>query len=277
MDNFKSTPIIDYTDVINNIPNPFGLLNQLYLFNVVYHKGRDFEVNGDSYTVPHFPMDDAIFTKDLEQNDGKTFEDVLNRKLEILSSSHSILQEASGATCLFEYEAFAPNKTVGYIYKHNVSPQVITVDDASLQKVEQDFKDKGVEGDIICICSPEAFMVIKNSGLDMVECFPPIVQGFSARYRSLKYSNTYFVEYRGRSTTKPFVPSGKAFMLPLKEKVATMHFAPQQSFTYVNTEAKKIYATALKMEGEDFTEIMSESNVLCVLDKPDLVVELVFK
>jgi hypothetical protein len=137
--------VADYTAEINVIPNQWGLLGQMGLFQeesvaehtVVFEEytkdgalivdrvrgdrafvGKDGSRKIHSFVVPHFPYDDAISPQDLQgkraygSDSAETLEAVRARKLERLRQNWAWTMEYARAYTLTTGQIYAPNGTV---------------------------------------------------------------------------------------------------------------------------------------------------------------------
>jgi hypothetical protein len=138
--------VVDYTKEVNIIPNTWGTINNLGIFEVepvaeqtvtFQEVVKDFglivdRVRGDranqnkdytrklhSFVIPHFPQDDQILPKDLQGKSAYTNlseADVLDavrmRKMERIRTSHAATLEKARAQLLTTGTVYAPSGTV---------------------------------------------------------------------------------------------------------------------------------------------------------------------
>lgn len=151
---------IDQTPEINVVPNKWGLINELGIFNtegVTQHtisvesyngtlglitdqvRGARNLVNKDdlrnirAFSIPHFPVDDGVSPEDVQGkraygSDGiETVDAVIARKLARIRQNHAITLEFSRAWALTRGEVYAPNGTVqaNYFTEFGVTQKVI--------------------------------------------------------------------------------------------------------------------------------------------------------
>lgn len=142
--------VTDLTEELVDIPNEYGLINQLGIFDVepvtqhtvtFEHSDRVIGLIGDkvrgernnvskdpnrvmrSYSIPHFPLDDYITPQDVQGQRAYGEESVERlaavqlRKLETIRKSHAITLETARAKMLTSGDIYAPNGTVvGNVY-----------------------------------------------------------------------------------------------------------------------------------------------------------------
>ena len=138
--------LADYTREVNMIPNTWGTINNLGIFEVepvaeqtvtFQEVVKDFgiivdRVRGDrsnvskdytrklhSFAIPHFPLDDQILPKDIQGKsayeqlgEAERLESVRMRKMERIRNSHAVTLEKARAQLLTAGTVFAPNGTV---------------------------------------------------------------------------------------------------------------------------------------------------------------------
>ena len=142
----KPFELVDYTQELLLVPNKWGLINELGIFDnepVSQHsvtvesrdgtlglvtdkvRGERNNVSKDdtrtlrSFAIPHFPLDDAIKPQDVQgkraygsADQAETEAAVMARKLERIRSNHAITLEAARAYALTTGAIYAPNGTV---------------------------------------------------------------------------------------------------------------------------------------------------------------------
>ena len=142
--------VTDYTDTIIQIPNTWGLINEMGIFSpegVSQHSitvesqgstlgligdkargernnvGRDFLREMRSFPIPHFPYDDAVKPNDVQGKRAfnspdapETTDAVVARKLEYIRRNQAITLEFARAQALTQGTVYAPNGTVSVNY-----------------------------------------------------------------------------------------------------------------------------------------------------------------
>ena len=138
--------VSDYTQELVNIPNTWGTLQNLGIFQSVpvaentviveeinkslalisdkvrgqrASVGKDYARKIRSYFVPHFPMDDNILPTDVQgkrayarPNEPNNIAEVRVRKLEYIRKNHSATLEFARAKAITTGDVYAPNGTV---------------------------------------------------------------------------------------------------------------------------------------------------------------------
>lgn len=142
--------VTDYTQELLLVPNMWGLVNSMGLFDSVpvsqhsivveshegslavitdRHRGERNNVNSDdtritrAFNIPHFPLDDALFPEDIQgkraygsMDAAETEAAVMARKLERVRRNHAITMEVARCQAITQGTAYAPNGTVSHNY-----------------------------------------------------------------------------------------------------------------------------------------------------------------
>jgi len=153
-----------------------------------------------------------------------------------------------------------------------------------------------VEG-MIAVCSPSFFNALithpfvvdaykyyaRDRGADVLTGrLTANVYGLDARYRTFSYGGILWIEYRGSYTdrvtgaTVPYIPAGDAYVFPQVAAAALFktYFAPANRFATVNQTAQEAYWFENMNEKDDFIEIMSESNFMNAVLRPQALVRV---
>lgn len=137
--------VVDYTQEVNVVPNQWGTIGQLGLFQeesiaehvVVFEEttkdgalivdrvrgdratvGKDGSRKLHTFAVPHFPYDDAISPQDIQgkraygSSNVETLEAVRARKLERIRQNHAWTLEFARAQAITQATVYAPSGTV---------------------------------------------------------------------------------------------------------------------------------------------------------------------
>lgn len=105
--------------------------------------------------------------------------------------------------------------------------------------------------------------------------------GLDARYRTFSYGGILFIEYRGGYTNAagtfvPYIPAGDAYVFPRVSSAAMFktYFAPANRFSSINRTAQEAYWFEYMNEKDDFIEIMSESNFMNAVLRPQALIRV---
>lgn len=154
--------LADWTQEVNVIPNQWGLINSLgifenvpvaedtVIFQEVFKDGaligdrvrgdrsnfnKDYSRKLHSFIVPHFPLDDYISPKDLKGrnayeslSEAEQLASVRARKMERIRQNHAWTLEAARAQVITAGTAYAPNSTISQDWFSEFSKSRTTVD-----------------------------------------------------------------------------------------------------------------------------------------------------
>lgn len=245
---------------------------------------------------------DALMRGDLTL---ETVEQKRAEKLERIRRAHSLTLELARMQVIKDGTVYAPNNTVAINYytewgivrnTESVDLASTTVDpSADIEKAIAYLQDNLQTGaaaiDFICLCSGDFFSaLIKNPFI--IESYyhvrnaqqqPLLVDRLTAsspldaRYRTFDYAGVLFIEVRGSVGGIPYVEAGKAYMMPRfarGESPFETWFAPASRFRTINRAAQESYVFEYFNEKQDIIELVSETNFLNVVKRPDLIVTL---
>lgn len=325
--------VMDWTKEVSYIPNTWGTINSLNIFQaepvaehtVVFQEvSKDFglivdRVRGDrsnvskdysrkihSFPVPHFPLDDAIFPKDIQGKSSYSdlsqednLAEVRARKMERIRNSHSVTLEYARAVALTTGNIYAPNGTVAlnWFTEFGVTQTVIDFLFGSsttniISKIETGIaaiQDNGgmvnITG-IVALCSPTFFAkliahpYVQTAYQYFTSTELPLrnrlAQGGSATayHRTFNYGGVEFIEMRDQYNGNQLIPAGDAVMVPTGTEFFKTYFSPAERFGLVNTLGEEVYMFETPSTNGTAIAIESESNHASALLKPALVVRL---
>jgi len=323
----------DWTKEVSYIPNTWGIINDLGIFveepvaehTVTFQEvTKDFglildRVRGDrsnvskdytrkihSFPVPHFPLDDAIFPKDIQGKSSYSdlstednLAEVRTRKMERIRNSHAVTLEYARALALTTGNIYAPNGTVAlnWFTEFGITQTVVdftlgtttTNVIAQIEKGIAAIQDNGgmvsITG-IVALCSPvffakliahpyvqSAYQYFTSVELPMRRRLAP--NGSSTAYhREFEYGGVRFIEMRDQFNGNALIPSGDAVMVPTGTEFFKTYFSPAERFGLVNTLGEQVYMFETPSTNGTSIAIETESNFANALLKPALVVRL---
>lgn len=108
------------------------------------------------------------------------------------------------------------------------------------------------------------------------------VFGLNANYRSFDFGGILWIEYRGSyvdrvtGATVPYIPVGDAYVFPQVSSQAMFKtfFAPANRFDTINQVAQEAYFYEYMTEKQDKIEIMTESNFMNAVLRPQAVIRV---
>lgn len=331
---------VNLSDSINIIPNNWGLIQKLGLFEHKFSsqktiliprttegenilEDRNWDERNPSLAgaqrdylplqIPHYPVDDAITPNDVDGNIDwnavirgsltlETVEQKRAEKMERIRRAHSLTLEFARMQVLKDGTAYSPRGTVAinFYTEYGISRTVESVDlasttvapNAALESAIASLQDALMTGDVatdfIALCSPSFYNALVNNPF-VVERYmyiqnsqqQPLLVGrqtagspLDARYRTFDYAGITFIEVRGGVRGVPYIEDGDAYMFPRGTSSFETWFAPANRFSTINKPALESYFFEYINEKDDIIELMTETNFLNVLKRPDLVITL---
>lgn len=331
---------VDLSSGINIVPNTWGLVNRLGLFENKYGRlktimiprttegqhlleDRNWDERNPSIAgaardfltlpVPHYPVDDAITPNDIDANieweaaiNGglglETIEQKRAEKMSRIRRAHALTLEMARMQVIKDGTVYSPRGTVNvnYYTEFGISRQVVPVDlssttvapnsalEGALGQIQDDLQTGDIVTDFICLCSPEFFSALTNNAFIVERYFyvqnsqqqPLLVDRLTAgapldaRFRTFDYAGILFVEVRGSVAGIPYVAPDDAYLFPRGTQSFETWFAPANRLSTVNKTALESYYFEYINRKDDIIEIMSETNFLNVLKRPDLILTL---
>lgn len=263
--------------------------------------------------IPHYPVDDAITPNDLDGNislnailEGtgqlETLERVRVEKMERIRRAHGLTLEFARMQVLKNGTVYAPSGTVvtNYYTEYGVTREEIPMNLSSttvrpsigIEDAITYLQDTIQSGDpidnFVALCSPSFFSALVNNPFVQEQYMyfarpqgDAITVGrlaagspWDARFRSFDYGGVTWIEVRGSVAGVSYVEEGEAYMFPLGTSNFETYFAPANRFRSINKPAQESYYFEYLNEKDDIVELMTETNFLNVLKRPDLVITL---
>jgi hypothetical protein len=324
--------VADWTQELNVIPNQWGTIGQLGIFseegvaehvvqfeeitkdgNVLVDRvrgersnvGRDATRKIHSFSIPHFPMEDAILPQDIQgkraygsATEAETFDLVRARKMERIRQNHAWTLEAARAQALVLGTVYAPSGTVTQDWYQEFTgtarPAAIdfvfgTTTTEILGKIEsviaaiQDNSGSVNFTGVVALCSPQFFAkLISHATVKQAYQYYSSTQEIqrtggrssaTAMHREFFYGSVRFIEMRDQYNGTPLIPAGDAYFVPTGTEFFRTYFSPANRFGLVNTIGEQVYMfEQVAPNGTAYT-IETESNFVNALLKPLLVVK----
>lgn len=326
--------IVDWTKELNELPNMYGLTQELGIFrnesvaqNTVQfeatkstiglvkdqHRGTRNNVNTDdtrkahAYVLGHFPLDDALFARELvgkraygSADAAETEAAAIARKMERIRKSHAITAEVARVHTLVTGTQFAPNGTVSanFYTDFGITRKVINfalagtgatlVRDKSREAIDH-IQTNILTGEMtsnhVCLASPEFFdLMVAQAGvidawkyaqgqLNMAQFNQ---NGFkTGKYDEITFGGIRYIRYLGyRPDGTVMIPAGDAYILPLgTEDTFLTYFGPAERFDTINTLGEEAYMWTQRAEDNTQIKVSSESNFVNLIRRPACVVK----
>lgn len=264
--------------------------------------------------IPHYPVDDAILPNDIDGvidfesilNGGQQLETVEKaraKKMARIRRAHQVLLELSRLQVLKDGSVYAPNGTVkvNFYTEYGITRQSIGLNLSSttvrpqvgIEQAISTLQDGLQTGEVVtgfvALCSPSFFSALTNNAF-VQEQYMYFARGgnqegvtvgrltagapLDGRYRTFDYGGVLWIEVRGNVAGTDYIDAGEAYMFPVGTDNFETHFAPANRLSTVNQPALSSYYFEYVNTRDDIIEIMSETNFINVLRRPDQVITL---
>lgn len=324
--------LTDWTQEVSFIPNTWGLINNLGIFGtlpVAEHTvsfqevSKDFglildRVRGDrantnkdynrkihTFPIPHFPLEDAIFPKDVQGksaygnlSEAETLEGVRARKMERIRLSHAATLEYARAVALTTGNIYAPNGTVALNWFSefgvtqqvvnfafsNASTSIIGASELAIAGIQDNSGMISYAG-VVALCSPEFFAaLISHPTIAPAYQFytstqsplrDRLAQGGSvtALHRQFEHGSVLYIEMRDQFAGNRLIPASTAVFVPTGTDFFQTYFGPAERFDIVNTLGQEVYMFEQAAPNGTAINIETESNFANALLKPMTVIK----
>lgn len=255
----------------------------------------------DSISIPHFPLDDYITPQDVQgqraygEEQVERLAAVQMRKLETIRKSHAITLETARAKMLTSGDIYAPNGTVvGNVYTDfgvtrkevamdltNAATDVLGKQREIVDHIQDTILNGDTPSDIIALCSPSYFdAYIAQAGVKEAYKFYTSTQEplRNGNWTQFRHGDILLIRYNGKfkdasGVTQALIPDGDAYYLPLDTSDAfKTYFSPANKFDLANTLGESGYLFVYEDGKGSKIEIESESNLLNIMRRPQVVV-----
>lgn len=329
--------VVDLTSAVRNMPIQWGTFNQLGIFSeegvasdtVMFEettmdgaliidrvRGEKNSVNKDgqrklhTFAVPHFPLDDYISPKDLQNksaydnfNEVEQLDAVRMRKLDRMRQNHDWTLNKARAQALFSSTAYAPGGTISQnwdaefgITRTSVdftfgtsTAQVLASIELVIQAVQDGMGGNGTYDGIIAPVDTAFFnALIKHpsviaayqysqntaAGQDPMRGRLASAGSPMPRGREFYYGGITFREVRDSYAGVKIVTTAEGVAVPQGSDMFKTYFAPAERFGLVNTQGEKMYAFEEAATNGTKITIETESNHISAILRPQAVVRL---
>ncbi len=333
---FNNFDLVDLTPAVRNIPIQYGTFNQMGIFTeesvasdtVMFEETTQDgalivdRVRGEknlvskegtrrlhTFAVPHFPLDDYISPKDLQNKSAydnfdemEQLEAVRMRKLMRIRQNHDWTLNKARAQALFQGTAYAPNGTVVQDWNAEfgvtrteidfalgtAGTEVLAKIELVIQAVHDGMGGNGTFSGIVIPCDTGFFNKlithasvkaayqywVANQGMDptrgrLAANGSPMPNG-----REFYFGGVTFREVRDSYNGSKIVTANEGVAVPMGSDMFKTYFAPAERFGLVNTQGEKMYA--FEDAGTNGTKINleTESNHISALLRPQAVVRV---
>lgn len=326
--------IVDWTAELNSIPNTYGLTQELGIFrnepvaqNTIQfeafnqtiglvkdqYRGHRNNVNSDdtrkahAYILAHFPLDDALFARELvgkraygSMDAAETEAAAIARKMERIRRSHAITAEVARVHTLTTGTQYAPNGTVSanFYTDFGVTQKVINFALAgtganlvrdktreAIDHIQLNILSGEMTSNHVALCSPSFFdALVSQTGVMEAWRYAQgqlNLAGFNERgfktgqYDEITFANCRFIRYNGyKPDGSAMIPAGEAYILPLgTEDTFVSYYGPAERFDTINTLGEEAYMWTQRSEDNTQIKVSSETNFAHLVRRPQVVVK----
>lgn len=326
--------VVDLTSAVRNIPIQYGTFNQMGIFSeegvasetVMFEEttqngalivdrvrgekntvGKDGTRKLHSFVVPHFPQDDYITPKDLQNKSAYTnmtevevLDAVRQRKLERLRQNHDWTLNKARAQALFSATVYAPSGTVSQNWNTEFGVSRTAVDfvlgtttTEILLKIEDVLAAiyDGMAGEnyngVVVPCDSAFFnkliihplvkdayrtFIANQAGLDPMRGRLTAGGSGTLNGREFFFGGLTFKEVRDAYNGTKIVTASEGVAVPTGSDMFKTYFSPAERFGLVNTQGEMMYAFEQAASNNTKITIETESNHASALLRPQAVV-----
>lgn len=299
---FRSEPVSQHSITVESTNGTLGLISDQV-------RGARNLVNKDdtralrSFAIPHFPLDDQITPSDIQgkraygsPDAAETEAAVIARKLGRIRMNHAVTLERARAYALTNGAVYAPNGTVvgnyytdfgvtrkeiDFVFGTTTTDMIAKIEEA-IAHVQDNILSGEVVSEMIVLCSPVFFgkliahATIKEAYKYYTSTQEPLRNRLgSGVYRRFVFGGVTFIEYRGSYNGTALIPSGDAYLVPVgTQDTFLSYFSPANRLDMVNTLGEEAYVFTFRDPKGQFIDIMSESNFINLVRRPQAVVRM---
>jgi hypothetical protein len=187
------------------------------------------------------------------------------------------------------YSEFGVTRTELTMDLNNLAVDPLAEVEPIIASVQDGIQSGDVVTGLVAVCSPEFFNALithpyvvdaykYRDNMDSRILSGRLTaneMGLDARYRTFNYGGILFIEYRGSVGGVQYIPAGDAYVFPMgMSDMFKTYFAPANRFATVNQIAQEAYWFEYLNEKDDFIEIMSESNFLNAVLRPQALIRV---
>lgn len=329
--------VVDLTSAVRNIPIQYGTFNQLGIFTVepvasdvvVFEettesgallvdrvRGQKNTVGQDgtrvlhSFNIPHFPHDEFISPKDLQNksayenfNEVEQLDNVRMKKLARAKQNHDWTLNKARAQAIFSATAYAPNGTVVQNWDTEFgntrsavdfalgtsTTEVLAKIESVLQYVRTGMGGNGIYTGIVIPCDTGFFSALikhpsvkaaytyyqqNQVGMDPIR--GRLATGGSPlpAGREFYFGGVTFREIVDTYNGTTIVTANEGVAVPTGSDKFVTYFAPAERFGLVNTLGEQTYAFQTEAQNATQITIETESNHISALLRPQACVRV---
>lgn len=329
--------VVDLTSAVRNIPIQYGTFNQMGIFSeesvqsdvVMFEetttngallidrvRGQKNTVGQDgsrvlhTFAVPHYPHDEFISPKDLQNksaydnfNEVEQLDAVRQRKLIRARQNHDWTLNKARAQALFSSTAYAPGGTVvqNWDTEFNITrtavdfllgtstTEVLAKIEAVISAVRIGMGGNGIYTGIVIPCDTAFFAaLIKHASVKVAYTYAQNLQAGTDPLRGrlapggsplpmgreFYFGGVTFREVVDAYNGTSIVTAAEGVAVPMGSDMFKTYFAPAERFGLVNSAGEKLYAFEQATPNATMITIETESNHISALLRPQAVVRV---
>lgn len=329
--------VVDLTSAVRNVPIQYGTFNTLGIFQeeavqsevVVFEettidgallvdrvRGEKSPVSKEgsrklhSFVIPHFPADDYISPKDLQNksaydnfNEVEMLENVTERKLLRLRQNHDWTLNKARAQAIFSATAYAPSGTISQNWDTEFGNTRAAVDftfatsttevlakiELVLQYVRTGMGGNGIYNGIVIPCdtgffsrlitmpsAKAAWTYAQQNAVGQDPIRGRLAAGGSPlpAGREFYFGGVTFREIVDTYNGTTIVTANEGVAVPTGSDKFKTYFAPAERFSLVNTAGEKMYAFQMANPNGTQITLETESNHISALLRPQACVRV---
>ena len=331
---------VQLTAQVNRFPNQYGLINALNVFPSAGSISTIIEVRREEFTlavlpsrergapasaaerkrgdalffeVPHFPHDDSISPRDLQNMltqvgttlVPRTMEEEMAKRLFQIRNKHAITREwlrmsalkgqitdGYGVTVYDLFDAFGFTKSVIYFDLSNANADIIGTCAALFQQIATNLRGETMTHVRVIVAADFFNSFVEHPKVNkywlnwqaaaQLANIPRAANGGQFG-RSFVFQNIEFMEYYGLApvkvngalTSQPFVAAGKGHAYPVGTlSTFATYDAPPEDIRFVNEPGQEVFISPKVLDHGAGVELHTQSNPLPICKRPEVLVEV---
>jgi hypothetical protein len=255
-----------------------------------------------AFVIPHIPHADVVLPSEVQgirafgsESETETIQSLMFQKLQTMKNKHAITKEwlRAGALNGIVYDSDGTTVVYNYFTEFGITRETVNLalTDLDLEVrnsvmtakrwIETHLYGETSNG-FMALCSPEFFdALVAHPVVKEAYKFYQQQQNLSGDFRGgFRYGDVIWKEYLGQATdvsgnVRKFITANEALMFPLgTTQMFRMYYAPGNFNSTVNTVGLPLYALQEERDMQQGWDILTESNPLPVVTRPEAIVRL---
>jgi hypothetical protein len=258
-----------------------------------------------TFSIPFFNLNDEILPQDIQgkraygtANEADQLAEVRVKKMNYIRRAHARTLEVARAQAIVQGTVYAPSGTVvqDWNLEFNVTRTVVNFPFSSastqvmpnIEKIIAAIQDNAGMTDfngIVGLCSPQFFAaLISHPSIQVAYTYYASTQDLlrsrqapggsvTAKHREFTFGGITFMEMRDNFNGQRLIPDNEAYFVPTGTDAFATYFAPCSRFGFVNTPGEQLYLFEQPALDGTGISLISESNHVSALLRPELVIK----